>query len=315
MSFIYVLDIPDQWPKRAVYYAKHIQENSLNNSGEIFNLTAIFNKNNNHPIVSTAVKELDNERIYPSKLGQFIYQPVAAAAAAAQQKQNNNNLTGDTKFVCYFIAPKVSHALQSKQRAVATELQPHQIPATLCTHINVGIAGVRDNRIYLPANVQAALSQVTELRRRNKQLKVLLWIGGADDASDGFSEMVTVHANRKLFIQSMKSTLETYHIDGIDLDWEFPSTRLPRERQHFTQLLHEIRREYQRERRTYLLSVAVAALAGMAEFSYDVRELNEYADYVNVMTYDFHAYAKETPFTGECFVSENYTRQQHLMPL
>jgi chitinase len=69
--------------------------------------------------------------------------------------------------------------------------------------------------------------------------------------------MVANHANRKRFIQSLKYVLETYHMDGIDLDWEFPNG-FTKERLHFSQLLHEIRREYQREHRTYLLSVAVA---------------------------------------------------------
>lgn len=229
---------------------------------------------------------MDKERIYPSKLGQFIYKP------AATQQQNN---LPETKLICYFVAP-VELTIPRRH-----ELQPNKIPATLCTHINVGIAGVRNNRIDIPANVQAALTQVTELRRLNEQLKVLIWIGGGGgvSASDGFVEMVKVHATRKLFIQSLKTVLETYRIDGVDLDWEFPSAEHPRERQHFTQLLHEIRREYQRERRTYILSVAVSAPISMAEFSYDVRELNEYADYVNVMTYDFHAYTADTPFTGE----------------
>lgn len=98
--------------------------------------------------------------------------------------------------------------------------------------------------------------QTKQLKQHNKDLKVLIWVGGFD--AGGFPEMVRTHANRKLFIQSLKEYLEMYCLDGVDLDWEFPSSH-NRERQHFSQLLHEIRREYQREHRTYLLSVAVAA--------------------------------------------------------
>jgi len=66
----------------------------------------------------------------------------------------------------------------------------------------------------------------------------------------------------------------------------------------FSQLLHEIRREYQREHRTYILSVAAAAPEGIAYFAYDIRELQNYCDFVNIMTYDFHFYTKAAPFTG-----------------
>lgn len=84
---------------------------------------------------------------------------------------------------------------------------------------------------------------------------------------------------------------------GLDIDWEFPSAH-NRERQHFSQLLHEIRREYEREHRTYLLSVAVAAPEGIAFYAYDIGEINNYADYVNIMSYDYHFYTKASPFTG-----------------
>lgn len=85
------------------------------------------------------------------------------------------------------------------------------------------------------------------------------------------------------------------------LDWEFPSAH-NREKQKFSQLLHEIRREYQREHRTYLLSVAVAAPEGIVFYAYDIGEINKYADFVNIMTYDYHFYSTSSPFTGKRFI-------------
>lgn len=119
--------------------------------------------------------------------------------------------------------------------------------------------------------------------------------------------MVLNHANRKRFIQSLKSVLEKYALDGVgkfsmkqtfnfvnnllsvDLDWEFPNGSNS-ERKHFMQLLHEIRREYQREHSTYLLSLAAAAPSAFVEMCYDVRMINENVDFVNLMTYDYHFY-------------------------
>uniref|UniRef100_A0A1B0D0S8 Uncharacterized protein n=1 Tax=Phlebotomus papatasi TaxID=29031 RepID=A0A1B0D0S8_PHLPP len=84
---------------------------------------------------------------------------------------------------------------------------------------------------------------------------------------------------------------------ATQIHWEFPGG-FDRQRQHFSQLLHEIRREYQREHRTYLLTVAVAAPRPIIDVAYDVGEINSYADFINVMTYDYHFYAPSTPFTG-----------------
>lgn len=276
------LDIPPLWSKRAIKYAKHYHEiNNINYSPPV----SISNYNSTSSIgvdttitgaesadgskSSLEVKQLDNEKIYPSKYGNFIYK---------------SNATAKTKLVCYYSATFKSN-LQVK------DVYPH-----LCTHLHVGQASIENNRIIIDDNVKLALEQATELKVQNKEIKVMIWVGGGGGSS-GFPEMVVNHANRKQFIQSLKEVLETYGIDGVDLDWEFPSA-YQRERQHFTQLLHEIRREYQREHRTYLLSVAAAAPEGIAFFSYDIAELNSYADYVNIMTYDFHFYTKDTPFTG-----------------
>lgn len=124
------------------------------------------------------------------------------------------------------------------------------------THLNVGIVPIVDNILVLDDTLHEMFEQTKLLKIQNKELKVLIWVGGFD--SDGFAEMSRTHDKRKQFIQSLKKYLELYRLDGVDLDWEFPSAH-NRDRQHFSQLLHEIRREYQREHRSYLLSVAVAA--------------------------------------------------------
>lgn len=114
--------------------------------------------------------------------------------------------------------------------------------------------------------------------------------------------MLLNHKSRKTFIKSVKYLLRNYSLDGIDLDWEFPALHNAlgggRERQHFSQLLREIRMEYIREKRDYLLTVAAAAPEAIVDISYDVDQLNLYVDYVNIMTYDFHFFTKYTPFTG-----------------
>lgn len=242
-----------------------------------------------HPIVDdepsasdddVRVIKLDNEMIFPSKLGNYIYSADQSTSAAIVSPDKR-------KLVCYYSTPiNLNHT---------NELYPDRIDPHICTHINVGIVWIDNNRMVFDSTLEELFRRMNELKRRNPELKVLIWVGGA--GSYGFSEMVKNHANRKEFIRSLKSALEKYRLDGIDIDWEFPSAH-NRERQHFSQLLHEIRREYQREHRTYLLSVAVAAPQGIVFYAYDIGEINQYADFVNVMTYDYHFYSRGSPFTG-----------------
>lgn len=73
--------------------------------------------------------------------------------------------------------------------------------------------------------------------------------------------------------------VKRYKFDGIDLDWEFPNKNRgtdKRQKIHFTQLLHEIRNEDNRQQHyKFLLSVAVAAPTFVVDLSYDVSYMNE----------------------------------------
>lgn len=197
----------------------------------------------------------------------------------------------ETLVVCYFTVNNADVQYE--------DLNLTQVNGTLCTHINVGMAFINNSSIVISQSLNNTLVRdMPQLRKQFPHLKFLLCIGGGGSASDGFPDMVKNHQSRKVFIQSLKEVLRKYTLDGCDLDWEFPSA-YNRERMHFSQLLYEIRQEYVRERRDYLLSVAVAAPEGIALFAYDVAELNKYADHVNLMSYDYHFYTKGTPFTGE----------------
>ncbi|CAK1549305.1 unnamed protein product [Leptosia nina] len=183
------------------------------------------------------------------------------------------------------------------------QLLPDGINPLLCTHINVAFAKIINKQIYLTDFQIKTINEVLQLKKTNSKLKVLVSVGGSGN-NDGFSDMVVNHAARKTFIRSVKYLLRNHSLDGIDLDWEFPAVHLQeaeqgkRERQHFSQLLREIRMEFIRERRNYLLTVALAAQQIIVDVSYDIDQINMYVDFANVMTYDFHYYTKFTPFTG-----------------
>ncbi|XP_055389603.1 chitinase-3-like protein 2 [Condylostylus longicornis] len=264
-----VLELPPWLSQRIDLYTSYIQKMYSSRAHYDFRnfQTSYLNESN------MTVKKFDDETIYLSKWGNFIYP---------------DNLK-NKKLVCYYSSPSFLSI------DPFDNLQIRDVDPFLCTHINVGLVHVVNDRLNITDDIREIFNETRALKIRNHDLKILVWAGGIN--SRGFAQMVQNHARRKTFIQSLKYTLHDYYLDGVDIDWEFPSA-YNKEKQHFSQLLHEIRREYQREHRTYILSVAVAAPEGIAYFAYDIRELQNYCDFVNIMTYDFHFYTKGAPFTG-----------------
>ncbi|KAJ8953717.1 hypothetical protein NQ314_007327 [Rhamnusium bicolor] len=194
------------------------------------------------------------------------------------------------KLVCYYNFPTNADSLQ------VDDLDP-----SMCTHMNVGFVQVYNNSIFLDTSEQNLLKRLIKLKYSNSELKILLSIGGAG-AGNGFPEMVLNHTNRKSFIKSVIYYVKNYQIDGIDLDWEFPNENPgtdKNQRMHFTQLLEELRNTINRQPKyNFLVSVAVASPTNIIENSYDVSYMNDYVDFINLMSYDYHFYTKVTPFTG-----------------
>ena len=209
--------------------------------------------------------------------------------------KDSSHLVGQAgvfRLVCYYVFPSKLDGSLSSDELLPKDIDPH-----LCTHLNVGFIPIVNNSLALAENQKMYLkTQIRDLRLKNRDLKILFWIGGG--AFDyGFTDMVKNHKSRKQFIQSIKRDLQEYALDGVDLDWEFPSP-YNKDRQHFSQLLHEIRREYQRSHRPYLLSIAMPAPVQYQDALYDIDVINENVDYVNVMAYDYNLYSPSTPFTG-----------------
>lgn len=207
------------------------------------------------------------------------------------QTLEEQNTEISQRLVCYYTSPAT---LTNSNELFPLKIDPH-----LCTHINVGILSLENNRIVIPKFWDEIFKQFSSLKKANSNLKVLLWVGGPFD-TENFLKMISTHRNRRAFIKSIISALKMYELNGVDLDWEFP-IEYNKIQLHFAQLLEEIRMEYRHHMAKYLLSVAVAAPEGIAFFGYNIRILNENCDYVNIMTYDYHLYSKDAPFTGIFF--------------
>lgn len=150
------------------------------------------------------------------------------------------------------------------------------------THINYAFGGVGDNfKVY--CDNTSRLQKIVKLKEKNPQLKVLISVGGWGRGN--FTPMASSAQRRKIFAESCVKFCENNHLDGIDIDWEFPGNNSSGEKspgdekKNYTLLMRDLREALGEK---YLLTMASSADPGY----YDFKGCIEYLDFVNVMTYD-----------------------------
>lgn len=148
------------------------------------------------------------------------------------------------------------------------------------------------------------LRAIVALKEQNPLLKVLLSIGGW--GSGRFSEMAGDQTNRFSFAADCQRVILEFGLDGIDLDWEYPTqtaggriSASPDDSDNFTLLIQDIRRAIGPGK---LLTFASVSSAQYVNF----KDVEPYLDFVNIMTYDInidgsvhHAGLYRSPLTGE----------------
>lgn len=155
--------------------------------------------------------------------------------------------------------------------------------ATTMTHINYAFGHVNDTFNGVRINNPDRLVQIVSLKSVNPDLNVMLSIGGW--GSGRFSEMASDSLNRKAFADDCLRIVEEYGLDGIDIDWEYPTSDAagisasPEDRDNFNLLMKDLRTVLGEDR---LLTLASSAYAEYIDFHSCVK----YLDFVNVMTYD-----------------------------
>ena len=159
-------------------------------------------------------------------------------------------------------------------------------------HVNETFNGIMINRPTNPnANNNNEVRETSEdrlraivaLKKQKPDLKVVLSIGGW--GSGRFSEMAADETNRKAFVADCKRVVDEFNLDGIDMDWEYPTSSSsgisssPEDTDNFTLLMREIREILGKDK---LLTFASAANARYVDF----KAVEPYVDFINIMTYD-----------------------------
>ena len=155
----------------------------------------------------------------------------------------------------------------------------------LITHINYAFGHVNDSFDGVRINNEERLRQMVALKEKAPHLKVLLSIGGW--GSGRFSEMAENEAYRLAFAADCQRVVQEYQLDGIDLDWEYPTcdaagiSASPQDTDNFTLLMRDIRLAIGKDK---LLTMASVASAKFVDF----RAILKDVDFVNIMSYDMN---------------------------
>ncbi|KAI1366475.1 endochitinase [Xylaria arbuscula] len=188
--------------------------------------------------------------------------------------------------------------------------QPAQLPASQLNQVLYSFANFRsDGTVYtsdsyadlekhydgdswndVGTNAYGCVKQLYKLKQANRQLKVLLSIGGWT-YSPGFAAMAASDASRSTFAKSAVELIKDWGFDGIDIDWEWPASET--EANNMVSLLTAIRKELDSYSATYasgyhfLLSVCLPA----GPTNYNMLKLSAMnaagVDQFNMLAYDY----------------------------
>ncbi|KDQ10640.1 carbohydrate-binding module family 5 protein [Botryobasidium botryosum FD-172 SS1] len=187
---------------------------------------------------------------------------------------------------------------------------PQQIPANKLTHILYSFADTNpstgqviltdtfadqekhydgDSWSETGNNVYGNFKQLYLLKKANRNLKVLLSIGGWTYSQAGHFNFVTNAGARTTFVNSAITIMEDNGLDGIDIDFEYPTAA---QASAFTSLLSELRTALNNhaskkgETNPYQISVAVPA--GPSNYQVlDIAGMDRSLTNWNLMAYDY----------------------------
>lgn len=154
---------------------------------------------------------------------------------------------------------------------------------SLLTHICYAFAHIKPDFASLDVKNESRLAAIAALKEKKPALKVLLSVGGW--GAGNFSEMAADENKRNRFCKNCLEVVRKYNLDGIDLDWEYPTSSSagisssPNDTRNFTLLLKNLREVLGNGK---LITMASADNAKYVDF----RSAIFYLNFVNVMTYD-----------------------------
>lgn len=173
-----------------------------------------------------------------------------------------------------------------------------EIDAEKLTHIIYAFVNCQDSMAVLTnlATDSINFRHLNALKRRNPNLKILISIGGWSWSSF-ISDAVLTPTSRQLFARTSVDIIRQYKLDGVDIDWEYPAMKgeednvvRPEDKHNYTLMFKAVREELNKLEtetgRKYELTAAVGNTKSFIQNT-EMHLVQQYLDYIYLMTYDF----------------------------
>jgi len=143
----------------------------------------------------------------------------------------------------------------------------------------VNASGTLD--VVSPSTLAAVIAKA-----RANNAKIFVGINdGSGDGKTNFKNMAASAAGRNNFIKDVMNKVRQYNFDGVDMDWEFPTTSDGTDAT-FTLMMKELSDSLHRDARYYLSSAVTAGKYAGGIRDAIRNEIFPYVDFFNVMAYD-----------------------------
>lgn len=174
---------------------------------------------------------------------------------------------------------------------------PSQIKKEQYTHLYFAFASIDPVTFHITPAHSADVALMTEFTAlKGPNLQTWIAVGGYDFSDNGtathttWSDLCQTAARRAAFIESVRTFMDTYGFQGVDLDWEYPVDDKrggrPEDVVNFVSLLREMRAAYGT---SYGISLTLAPDYWYLRW-FDAKGLEPYVDHMGFMAYDLHGY-------------------------
>ena len=169
--------------------------------------------------------------------------------------------------------------------SIWTPIEFSKIPGNSLTHIVYSFLNIKSDGTLIFGDdgcdkccATNFLNQLLQVKYKYKHLKIHISVGGASWASS-FLPVLSDGSKREILVNAINDLLTTYHLDGIDIDWEYPGTN---QGSYFVQFAKELR---QKLHSSIEITCAIPSSPTTLR-NYNIADSNPYFNWFNIMAYD-----------------------------